>query len=48
MRSVEGISAVHGGEEVNEETSIDIYAILDCRRHPSWIRERLVLVSPPE
>ena len=31
-----------------EETSIDIYAILDCRRDPSWIRERLVLVSPPE
>ena len=22
-----------------EETSIDIYAILDCRRDPSWIRD---------
>jgi hypothetical protein len=24
-----------------EATTIDIYAILDCRRDPSWIRERL-------
>ena len=24
-----------------EESSIDIYAVLDCRRHPIWIRERL-------
>ncbi len=24
-----------------EEGSIDIYAILDCRRDPTWIRERL-------
>ena len=24
-----------------EATTIDIYAILDCRRSPSWIRERL-------
>ncbi|MFM8259720.1 MAG: type II toxin-antitoxin system RelE/ParE family toxin, partial [Vulcanococcus sp.] len=24
-----------------EEGSIDIYAVLDCRRDPSWIRERL-------
>ena len=24
-----------------ESTSIDIYAILDCRREPSWIRSRL-------
>ena len=31
-----------------DETSIDIYAILDCRRDPSWIRDRLVIVSPPE
>lgn len=26
---------------VIEESSIDIYAVLDCRRDPSWIRERL-------
>jgi len=24
-----------------EEGLIDIYAVLDCRRDPSWIRERL-------
>ena len=24
-----------------ERSTIDIYAILDCRRDPSWIRERL-------
>jgi hypothetical protein len=24
-----------------EDTSIDIYAVLDCRREPSWIRSRL-------
>lgn len=24
-----------------EEGSIDIYAVLDCRRDPSWIRDRL-------
>lgn len=24
-----------------EEGSIDIYAILDCRRDPTWIREKL-------
>jgi hypothetical protein len=29
-----------------EESSIDIYAILDCRRDPSWIRERLAGLTP--
>ena len=24
-----------------EDTSIDIYAVLDCRREPTWIRSRL-------
>lgn len=24
-----------------EENSIDIYAVLDCRRDPNWIQERL-------
>ncbi len=24
-----------------EENSIDVYAILDCRRDPNWIRDRL-------
>jgi len=28
------------------ESSIDIYAILDCRRDPIWIRDRLA-TSPP-
>jgi plasmid stabilization system protein ParE len=29
------------------ESSIDIYAILDCRRDPIWIRERLATSPPP-
>ena len=24
-----------------EEDSVRIYAVLDCRRHPSWIRKKL-------
>ena len=30
-----------------EVTTIDIYAILDCRRDPSWIRERLGPTNQP-
>jgi hypothetical protein len=29
------------------ESSIDIYAILDCRRDPIWIRDRLATSPPP-
>jgi plasmid stabilization system protein ParE len=29
------------------ESSIDIYAILDCRRDPIWIRDRLAISPPP-
>jgi plasmid stabilization system protein ParE len=29
------------------ESSIDIYAILDCRRDPIWIRDRLATSLPP-
>jgi hypothetical protein len=29
------------------ESSIDIYAILDCRRDPIWIRDRLATSTPP-
>ena len=29
------------------ESSIDIYAILDCRRDPIWIRDRLVTSPRP-
>jgi hypothetical protein len=29
------------------ESSIDIYAILDCRRDPIWIRDRLTTSLPP-
>jgi hypothetical protein len=30
------------------ESSIDIYAILDCRQDPIWIRDRLATSpSPP-
>jgi hypothetical protein len=28
-------------DDLVEATTIDIYAILDCRRDPRWIRERL-------
>lgn len=28
------------------ENSIDIYAILDCRRDPTWMRERLAGLTP--
>ena len=30
-----------------KESSIDIYAILDCRRDPIWIRDRLATSTPP-
>jgi len=30
-----------------EADSIDIYAILDCRRDPSWIQQRLAGPPPP-
>jgi hypothetical protein len=30
-----------------EATTIDIYAILDLRRDPSWIRERLGSTNQP-
>jgi len=30
-----------------EADTIDIYAILDCRRDPSWIQQRLAGQSPP-
>ena len=29
------------------ESSIDIYAILDCRRDPIWLRDRLATSQPP-
>ena len=29
-----------------EEGSIDIYAVLDCRRDPSWIRKNLMGLTP--
>lgn len=29
------------------ESSIDIYPILDCRRDPIWIRDRLATSMPP-
>ena len=29
------------------ESSIDIHAILDCRRDPIWIRDRLATSPPP-
>ena len=32
--------------DVMEATSIDIYAILDCRRDPIWIRARLGATRP--
>lgn len=32
---------------VMEATSIDIYAILDCRRDPIWIRARLGAATRP-
>ena len=30
-----------------EADTIDIYAILDCRRDPSWIQQRLAEPPPP-
>jgi hypothetical protein len=30
-----------------EADTIDIYAILDCRRDPSWIQQRLAGPPPP-
>jgi hypothetical protein len=27
--------------DLMEENSIDVYVILDCRRDPNWIRDRL-------
>jgi hypothetical protein len=30
-----------------ETSTIDIYAILDCRRDPSWISERLGPTNQP-
>ena len=31
---------------LREKSTIDIYAILDCRRDPSWIRDRLDSARP--
>ena len=30
-----------------EADTIDIYAILDCRRDPSWVQQRLAGPPPP-
>jgi hypothetical protein len=31
---------------LKDESTVDIYAVLDCRRDPRWIRTRLDSVPP--